>query len=99
MVARFGNPAMILTGDNSCGRCAAGTFRQGNTTCTACPKDDTCASASCQPAYGAGDVKMVGVGQLSTVWTAAVRTLSPAEYLALGQNGDTTWNRPQLHTT
>lgn len=99
MVARFGNPAMVLTGNNSCGWCPAGTYRQGNATCTACSKDDTCASANCQPAYGAGDIKMVGVGQLSTIYAAAVRSLSQVEYLALGQDGDTTWNRPQLHTT
>lgn len=41
--------AYILTGENNCtSTCPPYTYRSDNTTCTPCPKDSSCAAATCQ---------------------------------------------------
>mmetsp|Transcript_139772 Transcript_139772/g.197947 ORF Transcript_139772/g.197947 Transcript_139772/m.197947 type:complete len:724 (-) Transcript_139772:126-2297(-) len=78
--------AYILSGPNSCTRCPQYTYRNSNTTCAACPKDATCAAATCQA--NSGLTKLTGQASMSSVYPPVLNGgITLGQYLGRWNDG------------
>eukprot|EP00038_Savillea_parva_P031288 m.84596 g.84596 ORF g.84596 m.84596 type:complete len:720 (-) comp9600_c1_seq1:230-2389(-) len=82
--------AYILSGRNTCTRCSASQYRSDNQTCTPCPKDNSCAAATCQA--NSGVTMVTGQASMSSVYLPALNSVSLSDYLARWNDGVTGYN-------
>ena len=88
--------AYILSGRNTCTQCSASQYRSDNETCTSCPKDNSCAAATCQA--NSGVTMVTGQASMSSVYLPALNSVSLSDYLARWNDGVTGFNPIGLHS-
>eukprot|EP00041_Stephanoeca_diplocostata_P012097 m.201916 g.201916 ORF g.201916 m.201916 type:complete len:726 (+) comp18807_c0_seq5:167-2344(+) len=74
--------AYVLAGQNNCTACGPYTYRSDNTTCTPCPKDSSCAAATCQANTGSPYTEAAGVPSIKSFYNLGVMR-TQAQYQAL----------------
>mmetsp|Transcript_16366 Transcript_16366/g.42491 ORF Transcript_16366/g.42491 Transcript_16366/m.42491 type:complete len:726 (-) Transcript_16366:181-2358(-) len=77
--------AYVLSAPNTCTRCGQYTYRSTNTTCSACPKDLTCAQATCQA--NSGVTQLSGQASMSSIYGPALNGVTQNQFLARWNDG------------
>eukprot|EP00038_Savillea_parva_P005973 m.160945 g.160945 ORF g.160945 m.160945 type:complete len:740 (+) comp12009_c0_seq1:35-2254(+) len=95
-VVEGGAAYVVNATTNQCQLCGSTTYRSAANTCTACPKDNSCATATCQA--DSVVTQLSGVPSVSSVYTPALNGITMAQYLARYNDGVTGFNPLGIHT-